>query len=91
MGVDWFTCSCGNVTSDHHDNIYCEDCDACFCRSCHKDEYEDEETGEITGETCPYCTKKIIKDSELLEFILIKTEVFRNEVEEMYRSHNGLS
>ena len=82
MSVDWATCEvCGD------DWNYCAYCGRYTCSDCLAKPYEeDEETGEMSEECCPYCSGKLVHDSDLLEFLLKRDNMTREVAVELYKT-----
>lgn len=102
MGVDFITCKlCKYNFPDCGDYARCGVCETYFCSSCgdeysfvsEDDLYENEKDPEghpLPENTCPFCTKSVITDKEVLEFALAKLGATRKELEaEIRADHKG--
>jgi hypothetical protein len=92
MSVDYAECSvCGDIVCDCGDDWnYCDSCGRIICTDCLANDYEiDEETGEMSKECCPYCSGTIVHNDDLLEFMLRRANVTREQAVELYRNEEA--
>lgn len=92
MGVDWLTCGiCEDTFPDCGECYNCAGCEDDICTRCHDlqtDKYEtvdeDSEEAEDWGESalkeCDSCTKSIIRDDDIVSFLLHKYNLDKDSV-----------
>jgi hypothetical protein len=87
MSVDYYTCShcrC-NFPDVSRDATWC-DCGGCFCSPICANQ---EDEGGNDGATCCICRLEVIKDEDLLNFLLGHFKIMREQAIELYRIHYG--
>ena len=89
-----FICeSCGNTyeTSDDDPIAICvnghEFCYGCFDTNENSEYFNDD--GELLAECCPICTKKIIPDYMILEFLMKTIGVSKQEITEIIKEDDS--
>ena len=94
MGVDWITCDiCGENFPDCGPCGYCSGCEANLCGTCHVEQVgkyghpaEDSEAATDFGESaalkCDNCSGAIVHDAEVIDYLLAKVEMTRDQVVE---------
>lgn len=91
MGVDFSTCdSCDEVFCECGPYAVCEDCGSYLCESC-REEFEVGHNmsadSEHVEDVCPFCSKEVVTDRELLAFALVELSTSRHDLEQEYRSN----
>lgn len=91
MGVDFSNCdACDEVFCKCDSYSVCDDCGSYLCGSC-MEEFEvhhhmaAEPSGEYDEDKCPFCSKQVITDTELLEFALTELKTNKDKLTEKYR------
>lgn len=87
MSVEFTDCAvCGESICDCGDDWnYCPECGRVICTDCLVKPYEtDEETGEMSKDCCPFCSGKEVHNDDLLEFLLAKFKLTRDEAIKLY-------
>lgn len=88
MSVDYTDCArCGESICDCGDDWnYCSECGRIICNDCLvKPWEEDEETGDMSKECCPYCSGTEVHNNDLLEFLLKRDNMTREVAVELYK------
>lgn len=97
MGHNFTTCnSCDGVTNwDDPNHKFCYQCDSMFCGSCNEkfqlfdeEEYEQDEDGL---QECPLCLNEIVTDFEMLNWLLAKCNLTRDQAEEQMRRRSDVA
>jgi|TARA_Y100000310_G_scaffold127848_3_gene126993 hypothetical protein len=96
MGVDWLTCGiCSENFPDCEEYYNCAKCENKVCKNCYDDQLstyskveEDSDGANYFGEDalseCGSCTKSIIRDRDIVEYLLNKIGMTEEKViEEM--------
>ena len=85
MGVDFYSCHyCDETFPDCASDLVWCDCGAHFCSSSCGQSIKAENPDE--PDTCRICRHEYIPDQRLLEFLLPKLSLTREEAEQLYRS-----
>lgn len=94
MGVDWFPCdNCDETFPDAGPYALCEDCSGKLCCKCMKklsirdtmvakiENYDPDEYSQ-----CPFCSREIITNADLLTYALNRLGKTRKELEQELRN-----
>ncbi len=84
MGVEFFPCSnpdCYETICDCDSFWNCEKCGYVLCDSC--------ESKYVDNVVCPFCSKEIVTDTDLLTFLLKKLRLNKTWLVEYYKDEDG--
>ena len=85
MGIDYLVCDhCGEAFPDVCDHYYCDGCGRVFCSYCAEEaglKFYDDEDCCCEVESCIYCRKEAFDDNALLNYLLKKYNITREDVE----------
>lgn len=87
MGVDFFNCDiCGGIFADCGPCKMCENCSSYLCGECGDREakkYGLDENGHL--QKCAVCMREVVSDGEILNFLLRKHCLTKEEVMDTIR------
>lgn len=100
MGVTWFSCSeCGEVVNDYCSYGHCTGCEEVLCENCVHTlmglhgEATDEDSVDIFGEGnpkhCTSCSPKTVTDTDIMEYLLKKLALSREDCERSILNRRG--
>lgn len=79
MGVEYFDCPfCGETICDSGDFSRCDMCEEIMCEECGDNR---KKHGKIV---CDYCLEKTVSDDDMIEFLLEKCELSREEAVKLF-------
>jgi hypothetical protein len=102
MGVGWYACEiCGETFSDHGDYGRCGNCEEMVCSDCEEIQgmkyglvEEDSEEADMFGvhalKECDLCSDKVVRDSDILEFLLELCNLTEDEVIARIKVRRGI-
>ena len=92
MGIDYYVCDvCGESYPDCGPCGMCGNCESSLCGDCHdkaKEKYGVHTDDSYDSLKCQLCTKDVITNDVMVEFLLKRIGVTRKQVEKDIRNAN---
>jgi hypothetical protein len=102
MSVDYYSCDCCGEALYEEFVGWCEECERKLCMDCLENTEEldwnerspyiikevQNGKGYIKKEHCPYCSGVTVDDCDLLEFVLKKFNLSREEAIKLFKSES---
>ncbi len=102
MGVDFYACGiCGDTFPDCGEYGTCAGCEEMLCTTCHEEQVKKYGTpeegsdaeayfGEEAANECDLCSSKVIRDADILDYLLERTGLSKEEVVQIVKDHRGI-